>query len=79
MRIKIRTADFRFTFWFPTAWLFSRFGFAAGLAAARRYVQVPKKERRCLQKALRQNGKRFRGLTLVEVQTGEGETVIVSL
>lgn len=79
MLVKIHTKEFKGTFYLPNTLLFNRLGLSIALMASQKYVKVSETGKEALLAQLKRYRKQFKGLTLVEVKTSEGEEILVKL
>ena len=79
MKIKIQTDRFRFRLRFPNGLLFNRLGLFLAAHFLRGYVTIPASDRKPLLKQPKQCRKRFKGLPLVDIKTGAGEKIFITL
>lgn len=79
MRVKIRTNGFRMTFYFPNAVLFGKLAVSIAAQCASDYVTISDEQKGKLACLLKQCGKQYKGLKLIEVHSSEGEQVEITL
>lgn len=64
---------------FPTSLLMGRFAFSIAMRRAEGYVEISDDQKDKIIKLLKQTGKKYKGLKLVDVHSAKGEIVEITL
>lgn len=85
MKVKINTKNTKINLWVPTSLILNNFSFSIVIYIlknhniARNYIKLSKEKKKDILKLLKKYRKQYKGLTLVEVKTKEGENILITL
>ncbi|WP_147585182.1 hypothetical protein [Beduini massiliensis] len=79
MKIRIKSKGFRLWLYLPYSLFLNRYSFSLLFYALKRYVYISPMGQRDFLKQIKKYRKQFKGLTLVEVHSSDGDDIIIRL
>ena len=79
MKIKVKTKDIRIHFFLPNILVFNHFSLSIILYFIKKYNILDVKNKSIFIKEMKQWKKRYKGLSLVDIQTSDEEEIVITL
>lgn len=79
MKIRIKSKGFRLWLYLPYSLFLNRYSFSILFYSLKRYIYISPMGQRDLLRQIKKYRKQFKGLTLVEVHSSDGDDIIIRL